>query len=213
MSAAALLLRSGRPAWARFSAHILGEVAYFTQQQLNDRLFVITGGPGVGKTALLHELQRRGFACVPEAARQIIQEQVKNGGDAVPWLNMERYSALMLQKSVDDYLAHADATRVTFFDRGILDTVTHFRLAGLALTDEAPRQVQQYCFNRRVFLLPPWREIYCTDSERKQTFEESVTTYHVNKAVYAEHGYELLEVPLAPVTERADFILSSIPSI
>ena len=81
------------------------------------------------------------------------------------------------------------------------------------MTDEAPRQVQQYCFNRRVFLLPPWREIYCTDSERKQTFEESVTTYHVNKAVYAEHGYELLEVPLAPVTERADFILSSIPSI
>ena len=37
-------------------------------------LFIITGGPGAGKTTVLTELQRLGFTCVPEVARQIIQE-------------------------------------------------------------------------------------------------------------------------------------------
>jgi predicted ATPase len=180
--------------------------------QCNDRLFVITGGPGVGKTAVLDELQRGGFACVPEAARRIIQEQVRSGGDAVPWLNMERYSALMLEESIKDYLTHAGAASVTFFDRGILDTVTHFRLAGLPLPDEAYRLTQRYRYNPDVFLFPPWQEIYQTDSERKQTFEESVTTYRVNKEVYSEYGYRLLEVPVASVTERVDFILRSVSS-
>lgn len=181
--------------------------------QRNDRLFVITGGPGVGKTSVIHELQRRGFACIPEAARRIIQEQVKSGVDAVPWRNMERYSALMLEDSITDYLTHASATTVTFFDRGILDTVGHFRIAELSLPDEAHRLAQRYRYNPSVFLFPPWREIYQTDSERKQSFEESVTTYRVIQDVYLEYGYSLLEVPVAPVPERVDFILRSIDFI
>jgi predicted ATPase len=53
----------------------------------NPSLFVITGGPGVGKTTLLLELEKQDVACVPEAARRIIQEQVQAKGDAVPWSN------------------------------------------------------------------------------------------------------------------------------
>ena len=158
----------------------------------------------------MDELQRRSFACVPEAARRIIQEQVRSGGDAVPWLHMERYSTLMLQNSIGDYLMHASATSVTFFDRGILDSITHFRIAGLSLPNEALLLAQRYRYNPSVFLFPPWEEIYHTDSERKQSFEESVATYRVIQEVYIEYGYRLLEVPVASVPERADFILCSI---
>jgi len=37
--------------------------------------YVITGGPGTGKTTLIHELQQQRYAIVPEAAGQIIQEE------------------------------------------------------------------------------------------------------------------------------------------
>ena len=57
----------------------LGEVGVSDLQ-----LVVVSGGPGAGKTTLLLELERRGFCCVPEVARQIIQEQVRDEGDALP---------------------------------------------------------------------------------------------------------------------------------
>jgi predicted ATPase len=42
----------------------------------NPNLYVVTGGPGTGKTTVLRELERKGFPCVPEVARQLIQEQM-----------------------------------------------------------------------------------------------------------------------------------------
>jgi len=39
-------------------------------------MFVITGGPGSGKTSLIDALSRRGFPSMPEAGRAIIV----NGG-------------------------------------------------------------------------------------------------------------------------------------
>ncbi len=37
--------------------------------------FILTGGPGSGKTTTLNELAHRGFLTVPEVARAIIQKQ------------------------------------------------------------------------------------------------------------------------------------------
>ena len=67
--------------------------------------FVITGGPGVGKTTLLQELQKRFFTCIPEVAREIIREQVALKGDALPWKNKELYLHMMFDRSVSGYLA------------------------------------------------------------------------------------------------------------
>ncbi|WP_435102063.1 AAA family ATPase [Arhodomonas sp. AD133] len=35
--------------------------------------FVITGGPGAGKTTVLATLEERGYHCVPESAREMIR--------------------------------------------------------------------------------------------------------------------------------------------
>lgn len=50
-----------------------------------DRLFVITGGPGSGKSTLIDELAKHGIRGMPEAGRSIIQDQVAIGGEALPW--------------------------------------------------------------------------------------------------------------------------------
>jgi predicted ATPase len=176
--------------------------------QSNDRLFVITGGPGVGKTAIIHELERRGVSCVPEAARQIIQQQVSGSGNAVPWMDRERYASLMLKKSIEDYLKHAKTQRCTFFDRGILDTIAYARLIGLHFPDETYRQAVACRYNAKVFLAPPWPQIYETDSERKQSYEEAVVVDRVIREAYAEQGYEIIEIPQTAVAKRTDFILS-----
>lgn len=46
--------------------------------------YVLTGGPGTGKTTLLNELGQQGYITVPEVARDIIKHQVLNKGTALP---------------------------------------------------------------------------------------------------------------------------------
>ncbi|MGH9693368.1 MAG: AAA family ATPase [Bryobacteraceae bacterium] len=143
----------------------------------NDRLFVITGGPGSGKTTLLLELEQRGFLCSQEVARQIIQEQVSTSGDGLPWANMLRYTQLMLDRSVAAYREHTPAPGIVFMDRGIPDAACYARLIGLPPFEDLERACEAYRYNKMVFMGPPWKEIYATDSERKQTYAEAVATY------------------------------------
>ncbi|MNJ95036.1 hypothetical protein D3C87_127400 [compost metagenome] len=176
---------------------------------ITQNFFVITGGPGVGKTTLLNELNSREYNYIPEAARQIIKEQMEMNGNALPWENTTKYKALMLEKSITDYQL-AKPNIITFFDRGIPDTLCYSKVLGETISTEEDTAARKYRYNNKVFLLPPWREIYVTDTERKQDWEEAVRTYELMKTTYMEYGYEIIEVPKISVKERADFILKCI---
>jgi predicted ATPase len=171
------------------------------------KLIVISGGPGAGKTTLLVKLERRGFRCAAEVARQIIQEQVRDGGDALPWGDRERYCRLMLERSVGSYREHAGWSGTAFFDRGIPDTLGYARLVGLPLEDEIFAACNLYRYAPRVFLAPPWQEIYAIDTERKQSYEEAVKTYDLMVEAYVDCGYEVVEIPRTSPVERADLVL------
>jgi predicted ATPase len=70
---------------------------------------------------------------------------------------------------------------------------------------------QKYRYSRRVFLAPPWREIYATDAERKQSYNEAVRTYELMIEAYEDCGYEVVEIPKTSPKIRADFIVSMLP--
>src|ERR1700754_3490550 len=132
--------------------------------------FVITGGPGVGKTTLLEELQRRRFTCIPEVARGIIKEQVAMQGDALPWKNKELYLQIMFDRSVDSYCAAQNNNdSMVFFDRGIPDSLTYGEIIGSDITETMDNITRRYRYNQNVFFLSPWQQIYKTDEERKQS--------------------------------------------
>lgn len=173
-------------------------------------LYVITGGPGTGKTSLIEELKRSGFKAVEEVAREIIKEQMQQGGEALPWKNTGLYTKSMLERSIESYLANAGSDGILFFDRGIPDTLAYARLIGLADTEKIEQAVDQYRYNNLVFILPPWEEIYCTDKERKQLFNEAIDTYYVMKDVYKKAGYTLIEIPKLSVMERRNFVINCI---
>ena len=174
----------------------------------NDRLFVITRGPGSGKTTLLLELEQRGFRCSQEVARQIIQEQVSTNGDGLLWANTLRYTQLMLARSIAAYRENTPASGIVFMDRGIPDAVCYARLIGLPLFDDLKTACEEYRYNKMVFMAPPWKEIYATDSERKQTYAEAIATYEKMAEVYREYGYRPVELPRTSPLERVEFVLA-----
>jgi predicted ATPase len=173
---------------------------------------IITGGPGAGKTTLLNEMHRSGYKYVPEVARNIIQKQVSTRGDALPWADTKKYRDLMLDKSIESYLSvlpHS-SNRMLFFDRGIPDVLAYSKLINLVASEELELATRRYQYNTHVFVLPPWAEIYKTDSERVQDFEDAVKTYKFISETYEQLGYKLIEVPKMGVKQRVVFILKSI---
>jgi predicted ATPase len=173
------------------------------------QLYVITGGPGSGKTTLLTELSRRGYRCVAEVARLIIQEQMETGGVALPWKDTRRYAGIMLERSVATFLQNAEIPETAFCDRGIPDTLGYLRLIGLE-DSHAAAASRTYRYARTVFVAPPWRAIYVTDKERKQSFAEAIKTYELMVRVYEELGYRNVELPWCTAEERADFVLHNL---
>lgn len=74
-----------------------------------DHLFVVTGGPGTGKSTLIEALARHGIGHMPEAGRAIIRDQVNIGGPALPWGDRALYAELMLGWELRSY-HEAEAT-------------------------------------------------------------------------------------------------------
>lgn len=174
------------------------------------RFFVVTGGPGSGKSSLLDALQDRGFARSVEAGRGIIQDQVAIGGQALPWSNPAAFAELMLSWEMRSYHIAQEWSGVVFFDRGMPDVVGYLRLMNLPVSAHFDKAARSFRYNRRVFIAPPWEEIFVTDHERKQDFAEAVRTFESVASTYQDYGYEPVEIPKAPVSERIEFILQCV---
>jgi predicted ATPase len=178
-----------------------------------ERFFVLTGGPGSGKSTLLAALAERGIRTMPESGRAIIQDQVAIGGDALPWGDRGAFAELMLSWEMRSYREALVADGPVVFDRGVPDVVGYLRLCGLAVPAHVERAARTFRYHRRVFFAPPWAEIFGKDAERKQSFEEAQATYTALVGTYTGLGYELIALPLVPVEERADFVLTMIGGV
>jgi predicted ATPase len=172
-----------------------------------ERLFVLTGGPGSGKTTLIEALAQAGHARTVEAGRAIIREQVAIDGPALPWRDPPLFAELMLSWEIRSWRMAQDGA-VVFFDRGVPDVVGYLRLLGLPVPAHVHNAAQTFRYDRRVFIAPPWPEIFRGDSERRQDFCEAVRTYEAMVATYTDYGYELVELPRSSVDDRVRFVLA-----
>jgi predicted ATPase len=172
-----------------------------------DRLIVITGGPGAGKTSLVEALAASGHAVRPEAGRMIIRDQQTIGGRGVPWVDPALFAELMLATDLRRHAEAAAAGERVFFDRGVPDIAGYLALCCLAIPEHVERAVRALRYNRTVFIAPPWREIFTQDAERKQDFAEAERTYAAMAETYPRYGYALVELPRASVAERVSFVL------
>ena len=172
-----------------------------------DNFFVLTGGPGSGKSSVIQALAARGHAVVGESGRAVIRQQRAAGGDALPWADRLRFADRMLAR---DLRAHAAAPRdrTVFFDRGVPDIAGYLALCGLPVPARLRRAVDVCRYADKVFVFPHWPGIYAHDAERRQGEDEALATLHAVVAAYRDRGYATIAVPRLSVERRADFIVS-----
>lgn len=175
-----------------------------------DRFVVISGCSGGGKSTLLAELQGRGFAVVEEPGRRIVREEQTSGGQALPWVNPEAFARRAIAMAVEDHALAAANTGWTFFDRSLVDAAS--ALEQLTATPVLSALGQRWRYHHRVFLAPPWPELFANDDERRHNLLQAEAEYERLLRDYPALGYEVVLLPRIPVVGRAAFVLDSLGS-
>ena len=158
-----------------------------------ERFVILSGCSGGGKSTLLGELGRCGYAVVAEPGRRVAAEQMREGGAALPWVDPVAFLQRTLAFAQADHDAAQPAKGWVFFDRGVIDAV-----AGLHhLTGQADPAAMtgRYRYHRRVFLVPPSPEIHVADTERRHGMDEAIAEYGRLASLYPVLGYEVVVLP------------------
>jgi predicted ATPase len=175
------------------------------RSDLDSRDVILSGCSGGGKSTLLAELARRGFETVLEPGRSIVTEELRGGGKALPWINLEAFAKRAIEMALLDRERMKGAKGWVFYDRGLVDAAVALEYAARIPSSDTLRGTRR--FHRQVFLAPPWPEIYRTDGERRHDMEEGVGEYHRLLSAFDKLGYETIILPKADVRARADFVL------
>jgi predicted ATPase len=170
--------------------------------------FILTGGPGAGKTTVLEALAERGYQYVPETARAIIKERLEAGLSPRPPL--AQFGQDILQRDITYYWETVVTDKPVFFDRGVIDALGLLYEAEAISPAEVEVYLREFPYNEMVFLLPPWESIYRTDAQRDQGYSEAVQVFERLRAWYGQWGYKPVEVPRVEVERRVAFILETV---
>lgn len=182
----------------------MGRSCGLHERQEMDRFVVISGCSGGGKSTLLAELALRGYAVVEEPGRRIIAAERQTGGQALPWVDLAAFARRAVAVALEDYALALGRSGWVFFDRGLIDAATALQHCTGEPVLGALGQGRRY--HRRIFLAPPWKEIYRNDGDRKHDLREAMAEYERLLSAYLSLGYDVTILPKVSVQERADFI-------
>jgi predicted ATPase len=176
----------------------------------SNQFIVLSGCSGGGKSSLLAELGRRGYAVYEEPGRQVVKEQLLIGGDALPWGNVDLFLELTISRSTHHLVQAARSDAIAFFDRGIIDQINGYPARGLDVPKHLRAAADAFRYRELVFVVPPWREIFANDAERRHSFEDAVANHDALVRTYEHFGYRPMIVPKFDVSARADFVLAAL---
>jgi predicted ATPase len=180
---------------------------------LKTKRIVISGGPCSGKTALIHYLDKEGYPVKHEISRDVILEARKQGIEQLFLENPILFSQKLLEGRLKQFQeAESCKKPMLFYDRGMPDVTAYMDF----VDSHYPEKFSKTCFENRydvIFILPPWKEIYHTDDERYESWEQAEKIYHYLKDSYKNYGYDIHEVPVGTLKDRVQHILNTLKDI
>jgi predicted ATPase len=170
--------------------------------------YIITGGPGGGKTSLLESLTSKGYNYVPESARQIIKERLSKGLSPRP--DPKTFAREIFDQDWKNFISNSDVSSLLFFDRSFMDSACMLFDSDMDSYDKIRDTYLASRYNNKVFITPPWQEIYRNDAERDQSFKQSIEVYHRLEKWYTQHDYDILVLTKETIETRVKFILDQV---
>lgn len=180
--------------------------------------YVITGGPGSGKSSVLDALRSRGYTTIDEAARPIKEEQVTRKQQGLSYLLPENdnygFQRLIYNKQVE--LEHGCYGQ-SFIDRGLIDNIAYCRRFNTLVSDELDSLCRGSDYSK-VFILDSLpAHLYVNDKARDEDREESLLLSNLLADAYRDYGHDVVRVPFfdrhskqESVDARVEYILREV---
>lgn len=168
---------------------------------------VLTGAPGAGKTTLLDAAAAAGFRTSPEVARRILQEP---GGMELRAIDPLGFAEAMLEAHYREFRQHEAHPSTVLFDRGFPDVVGFLDVSGLPVSSTSDRICRTLRYHGPILRAPAWAAIYAQDPERIQDWQQAVASDQAVTAAWKRYGYDVIDLPLAGVEQRLDFLIRRI---
>ncbi|WP_184943370.1 AAA family ATPase [Kitasatospora kifunensis] len=173
--------------------------------------YILTGTPGAGKTTILTALAALGYRTVAEAATEVITAEQAQGEPA-PWTRADFIDRIVtvqrerqLQSEAQHRLEPRGRIETQLHDRSPICThalgVFLNRPVSPALTAELDRITRERVYQPQVFFV---RNLgFCEPTAaRRISFADSLEFERIHERSYRAFGFELIDVPAAPLAER-----------
>ena len=168
--------------------------------------YVITGAPCSGKTSVVSRLEQFGYRVVHETARVYINEELNKGRTlAAIKADMSLFERNIFYRKIEIESSLPEKA-IIFLDRAIPDSIAYFRFAGL--DPKEPEKKSADIRYRKIFLFDRLR--IKNDEVRNENEEDSILIDRLIEETYKTLGYEIMRIPVLPVSRRTDFILENL---
>ena len=165
---------------------------------------VITGGACCGKTSLITEFDKRGFPVLEEVARSVLEERKDYTPTHEEWIVRER---TMYHRQLE--LEAKLSGEIAFLDRGLIDYIAYAGHLIGSIPDFMDVKMAKYDY---VFALD--RIPFVNDGLRIESGDSDAQKIHnIVVDAYSSNGYSIINVPLMPISARADYILSHMNNV
>lgn len=171
------------------------------------KVYVISGGPGVGKTSVLNELGKQGHNALSESAREVSLKDKRFVGKSIKQINMKHFQDAIFceQKKV---LRELKKGEIYFSDRGLGDTLAYYAINNLKSFKELEDYAKKFRYEK-VFILDVL-DFYEQDDLRQESREEQIEIHKIILQAYQDLGYEPVIVPFMSNEKRVEFVLKEI---
>ena len=175
------------------------------------RKIIISGGPCSGKTAVIEELNNRGYHVLSETALLLIYKSDKEKSKLYPWTNFEKFNKKMIQLQIQREKKLRG--NMVFLDRSLIDALAYSKIKRKKLPKNFEDKILQSKYDKAFILemLPKkhWNQTK-NGLPRMQKYSSAVRIHKMIKKVYKDSEISAVKVPFMSIKKRVSFILRQI---
>ena len=98
---------------------------------------------------------------------------------------------------------------ITFFDRGVHEIIAYLNFIKIKYDNYFIESAKKIVYDK-IFILPPWKDIYINDNVRYESFDQCKQIHEEIVKVYKELKVEIIVLEKNSVPNRIDNILQII---